>query len=237
MILRKDPTRSASKPDPHHAATVRLSLSEINALCLKAARGTGLKWGEAEEAGWAASWLSRAGLSGPTITLAWLTEAGRLARPIPAPDRWTARSGAQCPLRCGIALADFAGLPEGPGAPALTVERVAHPLMLLPFVARAAARIRSGLCVRWGQREAVLTAAEIPLKLDRAREADPQIADLVIAPVDHSDLSNLAQAAPPPIPDISDADWRALDALALRITVPYSTLSRAGAGAVGTDND
>lgn len=237
MMPPNDPTRSASEPHLHHAATVRLSLSEINALCLKAARGAGLKWGEAEEAGWAASWLSRAGLPGPAITLAWLTEAARLARPAPAPDRWTAASGAQCPLRCGIALADFAGLPEGPGARGLIVERVAHPLMLLPFVARAAARAGSGLRVRWGHLEAVLNAEHIPLRLDRAGVAGPQIADPVIAPVDHSDLSGMAQAAPPPIPDISDADWRALDALALRITVPSSTMSRAGAGAAGTDND
>jgi hypothetical protein len=237
MMSPNDPTRSASEPHRHHAATVRLSLSEINALCLKAARGAGLGWGEAEEAGWAASWLSRAGLSGPSITLAWLTEAGRLARPAPAPDRWTATSGAQCPLRCGIALADFAGLPEGPGARVLTLERVAYPLMLLPFVARATARAGSGQRVRWGHGEAVLNAADIPLRLDLTGDAGPQAADLVITPVDHSDLSGIAQTAPPPIPDISDADWRALDALALRITVPSSTQSRAGAGAAGTDND
>lgn len=237
MMPPNDPTRSASEPHLHHAATVRLSLSEINALCLKAARGAGLKWGEAEEAGWAASWLSRAGLSGPSITLAWLTEAARLARPAPAPDRWTAVSGAQCPLRCGIALADFAGLPEGPGPRVLTLARVAYPLMLLPFVARATGRAGFGLRLRWGHGEAVLSAADIPLRLDLTGDAGRRVADPVITPVDQSDLSGMAQAAPPPIPDISDADWRALDTLALRITVPSSTMSRAGAGAAGTDND
>jgi len=218
-------------------AVVRLSLSEINALCFKAARGAGFDWGEAEEAGWAASWLSRAGLSGPTITLAWLTEAAELARPAPAPDRWAAATGAQCPLRCGIALADFSGLPEGPGPRALTVERVAHPLMLLPFVARATARTGAGLRVRWGRREAVLSAADILLKLDRAEAADPQVADLVIAPVDPSDLAGMAREDTPQVPGVSCADWRALDMLALRITVPSSAGSRAGAGAAGSDND
>ncbi|MGM0661753.1 MAG: DUF3726 domain-containing protein, partial [Pseudomonadota bacterium] len=200
-------------------------------------RGAGLDWGEAEEAGWAASWLSRAGLSGPRITLAWLIEAARLARPAPAPDLWAAASDAQCPLRCGIALADFAGLPEGPGARPLTVERVAHPLMLLPFVARATVGTGSGLRIRWGAREAVLTAADIPLRLDLTGDEGPQVADLAIAPVDPHDLSGMARGAPPQIPGVSCADWRALDTLALRVTVPASRQSRTGAGAAGTDND
>jgi hypothetical protein len=40
-----------------------------------------------------------------------------------------------------------------------------------------------------------------------------------------------------PLRPIALADWQALDALALRVTVPPSAQSRAGAGAAGDDND
>lgn len=213
------------------------SLSEINALCLKAARGAGLHWGEAEEAGWAASWLSRAGLAGPSITLEWLTEAARLARPAPAPHRWSATTGAQCPLRCGIALADFAGLPEGPGAQALTVERVAHPLIVLPFVARAAAWTGVTFEVRWHDHAVMPGTAKLahlphPAGGDSARAADLYITRVTKRP----DAETTGERALP-MPGVTVATWRALEALALRITVPTSSQSRTGAGAAGTDND
>ena len=43
------------------------SLNEIESLCKKAARGAGLSWGLAEEAGKAARWLSAHGLDGPGV--------------------------------------------------------------------------------------------------------------------------------------------------------------------------
>lgn len=227
------PCRDAAQPVPQDRL-VHLSLSEINALCLKAARGAGLDWGEAEEAGWAASWLSRAGLAGPSITLIWLADVASLARPAPASGRWMAAKGAQCPLRCGIALADFADLPEGPGAHAITIERVVHPLMLLPFVARAAVWTGFGHEVRWRDHDVM------PGATDLRHLADPtadEPADLWISRVNRSLEPDTGQDRTPPIPGIDWADWRALDTLALRITVPSSTQSRSGAGATGTDND
>ena len=138
MIAANDPTRSASSPPAQAATSIHLSLSEIEALCFKAARGAGLSWGEAEEAGWAAAWLARAGLSGPDLLLAWLNDLGALKRPVPAPGHWRAPAAPLCPLRTGIALADHAGLAEGPGHAPLCVQTVARPPLVLPFVARAA---------------------------------------------------------------------------------------------------
>ncbi|MEI4231637.1 DUF3726 domain-containing protein [Roseovarius sp. D22-M7] len=235
MVSPGDPPPPGAAPTSDRP--VRLSLSEINALCFKAARGAGLDWGEAEEAGWAAAWLSRAGLPGPSITLALLTEAPDLARPRPAPQHWKATPGAQCPLRCGIALADFAGLPEGPGAGTLHIGRVATPLMLLPFAARAAGRLGTGLHVTWDQHGALVHAANVAPQLDPVRQEGAQPADVAITAVQATTPGGTVQGAPPPIPAISLDDWRALDALALHITVPASVQSRAGAGAAGTDND
>jgi len=237
MMPPNDPTRSASAPHAPHAATVRLSLSEINALCFKAARGAGLGWGEAEEAGWAAAWLSRAGLAGPSIMRAWLRDAAALARPAPGPGHWAARDRAQCPLRTGTALADFAGLPEGPGGATLTVEHVAHPLVVLPFLARAATRLDLGLSIGWGtyrvQMDSTGRARALPVSGGDVRK----VADMTIAPAWDTASSEVACPDTGSVGPVALEDWQALDALALRITVPPSPQSRAGAGAAGDDND
>jgi hypothetical protein len=219
------------------AASVRLSISEINALCFRAARGAGLAWGEAEEAGWAASRLSQAGLAGPAIALAWLRDLAELARPVPAPNRWPASPGPQCPVRCGIALTDFAGLPEGPGHRALTVEKMAHPLMALPFVAGAARRTARPLRARWAKADVTLDPAEWRLPQDLGRGTSDAASDVRVAPAGPRPPTHSATADPPPIRGITTADKAALDALALGIAVPATSRSRSGAGAAGGDND
>ena len=237
MMPPNDPTRSASEPHAHHAATVRLSLSEIGALCFKAARGAGLTWGEAEEAGWAAEWLSRAGLGGPQIILAWLTDAATLARPAPAPGHWAAQERALCPLRTGVALADFAGLPEEPGAEPLTIAAVAHPLVTLPFVARAAGRVDRALRMRWAGGDVALDASGLLPGIDIPQGDHRAAVDLTITPLAGPVPAGTAQQDAAPVKPVALDHWQALDALALRITVPPSPQSRAGAGAAGDDND
>ncbi|MFV0475354.1 MAG: DUF3726 domain-containing protein [Pikeienuella sp.] len=66
---------------------IELSLNEVETLTLKAARGAGLEWGEAEDAALAARWLARHGFDWSA-----LLEAD-LAAGAPA-------------LRCGLRLAD-----------------------------------------------------------------------------------------------------------------------------------
>ena len=237
MMPPNDPTHSASEPHAHHAATVRLSLSEINALCFKAARGAGLSWGEAEEAGWAAAWLSRAGLAGPQIILAWLADAATLARPGPAPGHWAAQGRALCPLRTGAALGDFAGLPEGPGAQPLTIADVAHPLITLPFVARAAGRVDLALRMRWNNIDIALDASGPLSGVDIPTGDHREMAHLTITPCAGSAKAGMTRLDTAPVGAVAFDHWQALDALALRITVPPSPQSRAGAGAAGDDND
>jgi len=235
MMSPNDPTHSASEPHAHHAATVHLSLSEINALCFKAARGAGLGWGEAEEAGWASAWLSRAGLAGPLIVLNWLRDCAALAPPIPEAGRWQAHSAPLCPLRTGLALGDHAGLPEGPGEDILHIGTVAHPLVVLPFVARAAARLDLALRIGWAGSGVVLDTdglSGVPPEENHTAPADLWIT-AALQP-EHDDRQT--DCAVPP-KGIALADGKALDAMALRITVPPSPQSRAGAGAAGDDND
>lgn len=237
MISPNDPTRSGSAPEFCDAAYVRLSLSEINALCFKAARGAGLCWGEAEEAGWAAAWLSRAGLAGPGILRDWLEESASLSRPMPAAGRWPMGARPLCPLRTGIALADHAGLAEGPGVEPLCVEAVSHPRIVLPFVARAATRLGHPLRIGWPGVQVTLEAGQDGPITGASGDESAGPASLWIDPVAVRQTDRKQDERAVPLTPIALADWQALDALALRVTVPPSAQSRAGAGAAEDDND
>jgi len=217
------------------AAQVRLSLSEINALCFKAARGSGLSWGEAEEAGWASAWLSRAGFAGPRILLQRLQHASRLEYPQIAAGRWRSPEGPLCPLRSGMALADHAGLADGPGDAAFCMEAVCHPLLVLPFAARVARHRVQPLRIGW-------TGAGVTVWADQAFPDAEPVRDHAEKPVDLG--LEFAPGLRLRAPDlfrttgsVGPDDWAALSALSMRVTVPPSELSRAGAGATRGDND
>ena len=113
---------------PHDAEQMSWSLGETAALATKAARGSGLSWGLADETGWAVSWLqarSMPGLAALCQYLKWRCN-GRLTR---WPNRPT--SGAfYCPIALGTAYMDGA-LPID-----LTIDNVREPLLLLPFIAK-----------------------------------------------------------------------------------------------------
>lgn len=167
---------------------IGLSRTETRALATKAARGAGLDWGLAEEAGFAAEALAARGIDGLSLLARWL--AKRTASPL------------RCPIALGAQLADLP--PEAP----LRLERVAFPALLLPFLARAG------------------------LGLDGTSDPDCPAADLTLRP----------QAGPRPDGPLRRAvtpaaTLAALEALALRTTVPPSPRSRADAGAGTLDND
>lgn len=216
-----DPTRSGA-PVPDSAA--RLSRSEIQALCLKAARGAGLLWGLAEEAGMAARRLAESGLPGPEWLLAYL-EGPRGGAPVIRADNWRAATGALCPLAAGAALGDRS---EQMSVSTLGLSDVEHPGLLLPFF--------------------TLSGAERVWRMDwtggHATAGPGGIAVFGVMPA-RADVTLTARAVPtPPAAPVSIggriiplAVWHRLDALALATTVPPSASSRTGAGAGNTDND
>lgn len=91
------------------------SLGELQALCIKATRGSGCCWGMADEAGWAVRWLSAAGLPGAEALAAWLRD----------------RDGA-CPICVGTAVADAQSTDHLGPSP------MGQPLLVLPFLSRLA---------------------------------------------------------------------------------------------------
>jgi len=127
------------------------SLNEIESLSRKAARGAGLSWGLAEEAGKAARWLTAAGLPGPQVLADLLTRNDgaeyETLCPMEAEEgAWVARGGTLCPLISGAVLCDNA---QRLGAGELTLGRTAAPMLLLPYLDAAARQCATALTVRW----------------------------------------------------------------------------------------
>ena len=131
--------------------TDSLSFGEIEALGRRAARGAGLPWGLAEEAGRAVRILCAAGLDGAAALAGLLAEIRarrdpRLA-PVRALDRvWRAEGGALCPIRAGASLSDMARLmpPDGVG-----MEGVLVPVLILPFAADVARMLEGPVTLSW----------------------------------------------------------------------------------------
>lgn len=194
--------------------TVTLALSELRSLVTKAARGAGLSWGLAEEAGWAAEWLARRGLPAADWATIWL--AARI-------------DGAVSPVEVGAALADACAGASAIRDKALPDDLVA-PGYLLPFLHRIA---QSGSAVS-------ITSGSVPV----ARVSGSGEVAFGPSWQMRSDgwrLSDPGDAGAPPVlagrPAVSGSVLKCLEGLALSTTVPRSDSSRQDAGSSGGDND
>lgn len=229
-----DPTQSGTF---HPATPARLSRNEIESLCTKAARGAGMSWGMAEEAGFAAGWLSEHGLDGPAALLAQLTaEAGKAWRdlaPEPGPGQWRAASGGRlCPIALGATLGDHCGLPEAALKAGLTLGPVGRPVLLLPFLAGIATRLGCGVTLKW-EGSTLRLDGRGAMAGDLTDLAALQAATLTLA----ADAAPLAGTARGAAQGCDAATLAGLNALAMQTTVPPSKQSRAGAGSAGSDNE
>ena len=133
------------------------SLNEIRALATGAARGAGLPWGVADEAGRAARWLEARGLAGLSAldgALERLSAADwRRCVPVPEGAVWRAESGEMEGLLAGMTLADRAGGPlPFSGGGALVLTGVQWPLLAVPFLAGVAQVSGARLAVSLGAR-------------------------------------------------------------------------------------
>lgn len=228
-----DPTR-AGGPVPA-AATVLLSRNEVETLCAKAARGAGMTWGHADEAGGAVGWLQARGIDGAAALLAVLEMMeGRYVAPVVAPGHWTADGGGPlCPIAAGAALCDFRDLPEGrlDGA-GLMFGPVGRPVILLPFLAGVARHLGAGIAMTWDGGS---------VRIDAQGRCGGDVKRLAGQPVAAVTLT-LAATGPDTVfaegPKPCDHGILArLNDLALRTTVPPSDRSRDDAGAGTGDND
>jgi len=222
-------------PPPGLEGTWAVSLAEIDAMGRKAARGAGLPWGLAEEAGRAARHLAAWGLPGPEA-LAALVAALDGAAPAHAPrvegGPWRAWAGALCPVSTGAALSDHAA--EIADGAEIRLGPVLRPVLLLPFLVRAA----RDLDVLIGLEGADVAAAALPAGPaagDWAWAGSGRLGGLAIRRVAGS--AHVPRHADAGARPVALATWRALDRYAHRTYAPATEASRAGAGAGLTDSD
>ena len=211
------------------------SLNEIDATAKRAARGAGLPWGIAEEAGKCARWLEANGLPGSETMLALLVKIDgtdcHQNSPNVGSEVWTAQSGTLCPLMTGTAISDHAAQIAAQGSAKLGP--VSSPLLLLPFVAATASRTGSQIEVSWQGTKATVSAKAVviesadTLTSDKAEAVECRLVDG--AKID--DTANERCV-------IEASTWAELGKLGHRTFAPDTEASRlAGAGAGLSDND
>lgn len=209
------------------------ALNETRALVRKAVRGAGYDWGTADEAAWAVRWLEAAGLDGCAALAQHLTWMEGRDPNAHAPRHLAADMQAErqplCPLRAGLAVADAYWL-TGTG---VSLVDVLHPLLLVPFVARAAQSLEQPLGISLNNDP---TAAAVDGHLmSLTGDLDwPTCAHVTVAPA----IPVGARPAPRQRANPGAQVWQVLGAFAQRTYAPATEASRAkGAGAGLTDND
>ena len=212
------------------------SLNEIEAEVKKAVRGAGLAWGLAEEGANAARWLAARAIDPlPALIDVLDRHAGgnRISTAITLTDdgRWTAPAPL-CPITFGATLCDHARLIIARGT---TAGPVARPLLVIPFVARAALLLGRNVSLTIDGDALLLSARGERLTgswpVDR-----PDVTAFRCLATDDAATQMPRMIAP----DIAIApeQWARLQAYAGRTYVPANERSRReGAGAGSIDND
>lgn len=219
----------------------RWSLNEVEAMGKRAARGAGLSWGLAEEAGKAARWLNAHGFPGVEQLADILTRNdnqnyAELA-PVDTDGIWQAPAGRLCPLITGAALSDRAT--EIADGRVIELGRTSQPLLLVPYAAGVARLTGMIIAIGWDDVIMTLMPDREIIVGDRdmltARSTDSvhcQCAGDVDEPVASVDgpIASVDELAAPA--------WSRLAAFAQRTFAPATEASRlSGAGAGLSDND
>lgn len=227
---------NAQSPD-----RVTLSRNETESLCMKAARGAGFSWGMAEEAGFATGWLAEHGIDGAAALLRMFTRTqGRSlvsGTPRPMPGHWhSTDNGPLCPIQLGAALTDHALLADSPFSRETQLDPVETPVLLLPFLVRAAMISQKSFGVDWPQDSLQITPDGAFDRLAADAWTDKLVLAVKIKPLAKPG-TGIMPPEPSRLPSILVSTLNGLGTLALKTTVPATHASRTGAGSSTSDND
>lgn len=190
--------------------TVNMALSEVRSLVTKAARGAGMNWGMAEEAGWAADWLARRAMPAAEWATLWLAKV---------------LEGRPNAVEVGVGLADRMAAEGGNFAAVQLPDDLFAPGYVLPFVHLVA--------TRYGTLEITCTAGQAALVgPDGEVTFGPAWSNYAAGW-----SVGLARDMHPKRLTVLAAVVECLEGLALHTTVPPSDISRRDAGSATTDND
>lgn len=215
-----------------------VSLNEIDASTKKAARGAGLNWGLAEEAGRAVRWLARHDLPNielivPLLELITGKQAGEIS-PAIKPERWLAKAEILCPITTGAALSDNVELISTCNG--LIIEGVSYPLLLLPFLA-GATQSPWHYEISWQGFNGKILNNDLLIVAIEPDALFMAIANVKIKKFSEpvKDKTNRSQSFSTPV-DLKL--WRKLQDFSMKTYVPATLESRnRGAGAGTSDND
>lgn len=242
-----DPTRADASLSSVNGA--HPSSNEIEQLCLKAARGAGMSWGMAEEAGFAARWLAERGLDGPGALLLQLVSAnGRPWHeicPVVEPGIFRPiENETLCPVALGAALCDHAAvcLTEMDKS-AIHIGPVNNPILLLPFLSDLARLMANSIQFKWDGGQ-VTVSQDGQVSQDLEKLVKPTTIEGVLSSEKNRDQvgqnpqQSIVVTKPLPTPLFVSAEiLKGLNGFAMCTTVPTSEASRADAGAAASDND
>lgn len=214
-----------------------LSFNEIETMGKRAARGAGLSWGLAEEAGKAARWLAENGQPGAEMLAGRLGDIDGVAyadlAPVERDGIWCAPRGMLCPLIAGPMVSDRAA--DIAAGHELVLGAIADPVFLAPYAAAIAKQTGKPITLCW--RDIALTVTAGGLACDGPRD------QLAVAVTDRvtcapAATTSAASARRTQRRAVDAAAWRRLDDFAQRTFAPATEASRlAGAGAGLEDND
>ncbi len=189
------------------------SLGEARALAVKAARGGGMAWGMADEAGFAVRWLQANGAPGLAALASYLEWRDGLLEP----------NDDLCPLRRGTAIMDAQR--EVPS----DLSHIRQPLLLAPYLAGAEP---SGVALTWDETKVIISKDGFVTGASR---------DALLTTEAHCRTSPARAQAGATVTRIAESEAGAitlLDHFARRTYAPATEASRlSGAGAGTTDND
>ena len=189
------------------------SLNEYEALCKKAARGSGMHWGQSEEVGKAARFLATYGLDNGRLVLSAIETFGP-----------------QNALWLGPALCDEGWDFEEP----LVIRGIEAQALMLPFLHMMVPNRNVSLCITWDKFDAIVSSAGIYCILCDGLYEDGPL-DICISKISRSKNEVLCAQSRVDIPkDILDR----LNSLAFKTYAPATEESRLkGAGAGFSDNN
>lgn len=199
--------------------SISLSQGEATAIVVKAARGFGLSWGLAEEAGWALCQLGQY----DNDVLSWFGHAFHATTE-------------QCPITLGVTVMDHAPLPKSVAQQGGDLGLVRMPILLFPFLRKSAERVGHRLIFRE-------TVGD--LRIDVTDGLDTHIKQLESITVGHVVIEVGAALNPNHGLKLKTHRFQTLtdtltqlDLLGSRTYVPETEASRmSGAGAGASDND
>lgn len=188
-----------------------LAHSEVNALVTKAARGAGLSWGMAEEAGWAAEWLARGGLPAAVWAAEWVAGAVE---------------GGPAPVEVGVGISDAISGDDAAFPSLRLPDGLVAPGYLLPFLHLVS--------IRFGRME-LATPSGLAARVDPDATVTfgPGWSNVTAGWSVRIAGGHDASCRPGVPASVVDC----LRGLALRTTVPPSEASRRHAGSESDDND